>query len=106
MGTWGKDCGERWLPGTDLMEDGGNLVVLKILTTQLSIIIFSFFFLLKECTPTPSNEKKSGFIVTHLNIPVPMYVDVNNHICNIAHILNIKTSVKSSIISYELFPSK
>ena len=32
MGTWGKDCGERWLPGFDLMEDGGDLVVLKILT--------------------------------------------------------------------------
>ena len=62
MGTWGKDCGERWLPGTDLMEDGGNLVVLKILTVcKRSTLFFLFSFLLKECTPTPSNEKKSGF---------------------------------------------
>ena len=30
MGTWGNDCGERWLPDSDLMEDGGNLVILKI----------------------------------------------------------------------------
>ena len=48
MGTWGKDCGERWLPGTDLMEDGGNLVVLKILTVCKIDIIFSFFFLVER----------------------------------------------------------
>ena len=66
MGTWGKDCGERWLPGFDLMEDGGDLVVLKILTKTVvekrSLLFFSPLLLYYTGIILPAADSSSGTI--------------------------------------------
>ena len=66
MGTWGKDCGERWLPGTDLMEDGGDLVVLKILTKTVvekrSLLFFPPLLLYYTGIILPAADSSSGTI--------------------------------------------
>ena len=66
MGTWGNDCGERWLPDSDLMEDGGNLVVLKILTKTVvekrSLLFFSPLLLYYTGIILPAADSSSGTI--------------------------------------------